>query len=147
MTTERLFGHRDDEWLDGDLYAAAERLIDRSGDTSPGDVLVVWEWDTHPPDYAPMKAEHIVEWLIERAAEDGEVHEGWWDQVPKVNDEMVAAAEALRQAIAKQIKFTHAKDKLAEHRLVRQPDSEHGQQVWLIESTGDVMRFPSYTPA
>jgi len=125
VTIEKLYGLPGDETLCLDLAEVWESRIEPFIEDNAGGSRTVEAWSVHAPDYHLPKAEHIVESVVEWAGDNGEVDEWWFESAPKPDDpELVAAAEALRQAIARRIGYRMAKAKVGEHTVTWAPGEE-----------------------
>lgn len=118
---ERLFGFDDDEHLESDLAAVVDRWADNHlGDPddefdadAPTEIL---EWSVQStigiitPAYTII--EHITEWSCDGIALEDDPFESAYSDL-----KVVAAAEALRQAIAATCSWTWADQIVARHQI------------------------------
>lgn len=122
MSTERLYGKPHAERLFDDLDYAVDAAIDDTYDTPEVREVVIEEWTVHPPQYHLPDAERIVEWVVEWAADGGEVAEGWGEDIVPSHPDLLAAAEALRDAIAEKCGFRMADRLVARHTVTFEVD-------------------------
>lgn len=140
MSNDRLFGQPDDEWLHHDLETAAEAALDALAD--PTATVTIREWTTSGPlDWMPSP-EAIVEWVIETACDDAvSINDGSVVPSPR-NPRLVAAAEALRQAISSQFRWKQAEKKVRD--WVFAPEvSGRGTVAWRCEDADLTITFPT----
>lgn len=138
---ESLFGAPGDEWLDGDIHTAAERVLDRCYPDTPEEV-VIEEWVVRDRLSIVPPARHIVERLIEGLADDYP-HEGFIEDLPSDNDPaLIEAAEALREALAARINFDLADKRVAKHRFRLLP-AQKGQVAWRCDDLDVTISFPT----
>lgn len=114
----RLYGRPGDEILYHDFDTAVDYAIDHAAFDFP-DVreVVIEEYTVLAPESHLPGADAIVEWMVEWGAEYGEVAEGWDEDIPQDHPDVIAAAEALRKALAAQITFRMADRVVARHRV------------------------------
>lgn len=125
VTPRRLYGLEDDEVLHTDIEDAIHTIVDRFWPDESGE-FVVCEYTVHPPQHHMASAPDIVDHITELAAESGEVSEGWCeDAVDASHDATVlAAAEALRDAIANTIGYGMADRVIAKHPVTWRVDAD-----------------------
>lgn len=126
-TPTTLWFGSNEEQGDTDETEAIEREL-RHRDNYDDDLLGPWtltEWDVHPPEHHLPDADDIVTWMIEQAI-DNETDEGWYESAAKAapTAEVVAAAEALRMALASGITYRMARTEIATHELRRTLDGK-----------------------
>lgn len=125
MSNERLYGLPGAEHMYFDEAEVYETDIEPYLDGHDRRPRIIEEWTVHPPTVHLPKAEHIVESVIEWACDNAEVDEGWSDKAPEPTDpKMLAAAEALREAIAEKVTYRMANKKVAEHVVTWADDDE-----------------------
>jgi hypothetical protein len=126
VARERLYGVPDAESLYDDLGSAYERQIEDYVDDHDRRPRVLVEWTVHPPKHHLPHASTIVEWLAERAAEDGGIDEGYSDHIDAIMraPEVLVAADALLDAIAARITYRMAHEKVAEHVITWDAEGE-----------------------
>ncbi len=125
---ERLWGLPGSETMFSDpieLYdAEVEPWLTDETDSGPWEVE---EWSVRPTiDLLPHSAA-ILEWIADWVFDNGEVDEGFRDNyiAKTACDEVVAAAKALRQAIASKITYRMADEKVATWVLTRDPETDN----------------------
>jgi hypothetical protein len=132
--TDRLYGKPQAESLYTSLDLAIDAAIDDLYDTPGVREVIIEEWTVHPPQHHLPDAEQIVDWVIEWAADSGEVAEGWGEDLWADDPDLLVAAEALRDAIADKVGFRMADRMIARHTATFTLD-EHR-----IPTTTDVRR-------
>lgn len=114
---ERLFGIPGAEVLYLDLASAYEAEIDPWVDELEHRPTVLEEWTVAPPANHLPPAERLLDWLVEWVADNGDVAEGYYDELENVvgNAEVLSAAEEFRDAVARRMTFRMADRLVAEH--------------------------------
>lgn len=130
--SDRLYGLPGDEDLYLDFDMAVDHAIDMTYGTDAR-VVEIEEWTVHPPQHHLPDAGRIVEWAIEWAADCGEVTEGWGEGFV-LDDAVIAAADALRDAIAGKIGFRMADRCVARHTVTFTLD-KHDIPHWTYTTT------------
>lgn len=118
--TDRLFGVPGAENLHDDIAAAYEVQIEPWVDDHDRRPRVIEEFTVHPPEYHVPPASHIVEWLVERIAEDGEVDEGYYEHLQRTvekHPDVLAATEVLRATLAALVTYRMADKRVAQHAI------------------------------
>lgn len=122
----RLFGVPYAEDLHDNPAAVYELQIEPYTDGHDRRPVVVEEWTVYPPKHHLRRAADIVDWLLECAAEDGEVTEGWSEAIDRHDrdPDVLAAAEALLDVLASKVRYRMADRKVAEHTITWGADDE-----------------------
>lgn len=123
---ERLYGVPHAEALWDDPAAVYEQDIEPYSDGDERQPRIIEEWTVHPPDYHFPSADRLVEWLVEWAADQGELD---WDGAERLEKQaehvtVTDAAENLLAALAARITYRMADRKVAEHIVTWSPEGE-----------------------
>jgi len=112
---QHLYGKPGDEHMHFD----AQDVLD----SCDGDEVEIEEWTVHPPRYHLPPAVNLLEWLAES---DYDVTEEWWESASDAaaDPEVVAAAEALLDAMASKITYRMADKRVAVHKYRWVPAAE-----------------------
>jgi len=127
---KRLYGLPDVEYLKADPCEVIEEwLTDNDRVTEP---FIIEEWSTYPPRYHLPTSERLYEWLDEWVCEMGEA--GEFMDLPKADEETVAAMEALLDLVAGKIRWSMARNKLRELLVTPSDDPQNplidGMPAW-----------------
>ncbi|MCW2957167.1 MAG: hypothetical protein JWO69_2036 [Thermoleophilia bacterium] len=134
----RLYGVQHAETLWDDIGSVYEQQIEPYRDEDNREPVIVEEWTVHPPRYHLPDVYRVVEWLVETAADQGELD---WDGAerleknadhPSVRD----AAEALLDAMATRLNYRMADRRVAEHVI-----------SWTANGEPCADGFPLYRPS
>lgn len=147
---ERLYGAPGADSLDRQLMACIDRQWEwhvddwrwsKNGVGKPDPLtMTVEEWTTHPPEYHLPTVEHLVEHILDVAA-DTETDEGWYDQANDAarTPAVFAIAEALRLTIAQGIRYRMAANQVATWTVTRSTRWADGHSgIWTTEDTEPV---------
>lgn len=122
----RLYGVPHAEALWNDPAAVYEQDIEPCLHGDEREPRVIEEWTVHPPDYHLPSADRLVEWLVEWAADQGELD---WDGAERLEKQaehvtVTDAAEHLLAALAARITYRMADRRVAEHVVTWNPQGE-----------------------
>ena len=139
-TSERIYGIPGSERLYSEVAEAYETQIDGQVDEDDNTPRVIEEWTVAPSISHVRSASSIVEDLIEDAAADAP--EDMYDSISHLDTDpdVLAAAEALREAFASRITYSVADKMVAEHVITWDDKNEP-----LVD--GEPMYVPSHSGA
>lgn len=116
---DRLYGLPHAEEVFDDIATVWENEIEPYADDHDTRAWVIEEWTVRDPIDTVTKAEWILELIAEHIGDTADITEDAYDDLERAvkHEDVVAACESMRQAIAKHIRYHMADKRVATHTL------------------------------